>query len=1438
MEYDVGQRENEGYDTASDQNPRLPASMSEQLSSFYAASLKKTSEEMKADLDSGMYPLIQSEANNQANQVSSQKSTGLLERVLTERPEGAEEFLLEAQEGFVYEDHAAPDIALSLNENSEFSRLEKRAVERSHAAQRLVMLRAEASSEGTLASVGYFLDTLVSEPIQNVLGFLDPTDTFTGAGDLKNLAQEASLLLYANISREEFEYRFNEILDRVADTGFFSEENPFAVSQFVAMLEEGGLGRETEIATTFQALDVGTAAFGGIAKGLAKGVSRLGDAPRALSKTVGNADAVEVIVNSVDNGVDSALVVENTSSAFVSPARSDMNFLTAPELVARREAEANNASFQALKEYDFGSYVDPAIVEEKTQEWVETLKQRNKDYKKNELNYTVDVDEFGNILGTAILGKSGGLPYTTQAGAEKLAAKVGGEVKLTTHKGKDAWVVHRQWNIKTEGLAAATNPKEVAHGFLHSIMSTTARTTPDLDGRLKRGEAQVALVMRDLSKDYLKARKGVSGPDRNVADQLMLQYRDDPNYNWILEAPTVDKFSDDWLSLTGSRPSQAVKDYYEAVQGINDTDYFLSADTIFKEAVNNGEEMVKIDGAFYRAKVVEVEEGTQVYNPDTGTFMSFQEGANLRVHEIKDYAYAPDGVGAVQYVATDGDVTRRLYHSDVLGYNFGGHRKYTDRLNFFIKQEGELNLADGRTVARKPLTFMGVRLEKEALQAVDEINTIMRGFREGLGDEALTQLIRSNNNWNTSIESVEDMRVFANEHGIKLGTDVAAAGDGEPIIGQGFAGSESIGTHFRNGLNSSKTRGTRPLVGFGGEDLTALNPLQSIERGFAQSVSRRGEQSYLFNAINGWVKAAEKEGAILNSDEVATMSPRQKMEAAVLSTKTDLGKALEAERRTISFRLNNTTADVSMLQGRIDDLADFVYGKGFPGVAKLIDRARAGDATSALRAVAFNTKLGLFALDQLYVQASQLVNIIGIAGPVVGTRGTLAATPLRMALFDWMPEGAVRQIANAQAPFTSISAEEFIRLRDWVKKTGRHVVDQTVVEENNAVTFYRSGFKKVLEAGQTPFREGETLARLGAAATNYIERRGRFPDEDIFDDRVTTQMLHRQDVLTASMTSASSARWQKSLLSVPLQFTTFHVRMFEQIFTNRILSGVERVRLALTQLVVYGAAGAPVAGWAVDKFAYEYGVSAEESNYNLIRYGLLDGALSTLTNSDTAVAARLAAGEGLWDLFHDIFSGKKTIPEFLVGPSGAISMDILGSVKALGEGLFSGNFDYQKYDWARLGRNITIVNRTHNLTVAWRTGQYLSRRSGTPILEDLSQVDAVMLGLGIPLKENERLWTTLDFLKSDDKQLNRDTTEVSRMLKVFDDLTTAEDWEGAQRVMQDVQAYLAIMTPYEREQVLKRVKSRSSVVESTVRKLIRRGQIPVTENLRGTQEDG
>lgn len=1417
------------------------------LSETYAVALGRDAEEVRGELDTGGKPLLDLDLRGRLSANNRQADEQLVQRLI-EGGKDPEEARIEAQVRATIMGGLAPDVAVMVSGNPDVSPISARYIERDAAARRMVADKLEQSTGGFLAGTGYFLDMAASQGVHSVFGAIDEAlgletnDIGTmGAGQLIDLAKEASQLMHSDISDAEFEQRFTEILDRVADAGFFSEENWWFLANFIDMVDEQGVGTASSTERAFQGLDIVLAPLAvketlELARGVRLG-SRLGETARNVAQVGSREAATNMVVRNAERGTGEDIVAEGTSPSLVAPGRTSPNTFTGPELHTLRTLETQNTVLRIVRENNWGQVIPQSVLEAKLPVLLDDLKVRVANWGARALDYAVRIDpNTQRLIGEVYLGKAGNQGgFLSEAAARKLADQVGGaEVRAQVSDGTTKYVVRKDFDISTAGLADPTDLSAVMTAFAAKAMSTSSRTTFALDAMLKRGESLTAKALRDVVRNYRKAVKKTTPDEISKVDMIFSQVRDDPNFSSRWEAYTEADFKRHYFTSFGNPAPKETVDFFKMVRDMSDTEYFLRAEELVRLAVNNGEEMVQLGGDYFRVKAVSnLPSDTKVFDEVSRKFVTAEsaEGKGWRIYEVAGAEYDP-GIGRVRYVTGKALPSRRLYASDVLPYNMGGHRIYEDTLKFFIKQDqSDIKLADGSSYSSNPNTFMAVRTEKEAKEAVDQWNAIVEAVR---AERNVDEVIQANNAWNPSIENLEDLTKFAEERGLDITKRVDYAGDGFKLPDQRFSGASDIKDYFIKGFGGR--RGNRPLVGFGGDNLSTVSPLSAIQRTFASSVARKGDQRYMHNAINGWVQAGKSAKAFDNWTEIKDLPIGQMLRQAKIDTNTAVGRALEMEKFTILHRMNNYDSATQAYNKLMDSIATFVHENVGKSLGKPLDTLAQKDPAGFLRSIAFNTKLGMFAVDQLYVQASQLVTIMGagtvsLGNPLSVVRAFSAIVPMRIALIDQVSEPTLRYIAKLQAPISGISEQGFIDTVKWFKQSGRNIVSRTAVEENNSYARIGGRLDKTLEYGQVFFNEGELMARMGAALVNYKEVSRKAPDINIFDDAITDAMIARQDRLTASMTSASSAPWQKDLRAVPFQFSTYMIRMYETLFTSHFFKPSERLGIAGAHVLTYGGATAPFVGYAMDRMAYDQDSNVINSEVrDALRWGLLDAALEAITGTETTLSARLGVGEGTTDFFKNLFSGN--LEEVLTGPSGAITGSILNDSFVLLQNMYTDQFDYVSYDFTRLARNVTSVDRAYALYMGSLYGEYYNRKNLDTTLDNMTSPEVLLTALGVPLEERRALWTAIESNQRDDRDIYKTLQLIRRLDNIRADQYNSGDKAGALETTRDITAILQLLPIGRREEVMRRMSTEMTLPQIVIRDLLENGRTEAAERIR------
>lgn len=1001
-------------------------------------------------------------------------------------------------------------------------------------------------------------------------------------------------------------------------------------------------------------------------------------------------------------------------------------------------------------------------------------------------------------------------------------------VRTIDRGGREYYVVDVLKPIPTEGLARELSNDEIGTGFLRAFGSTWQTTPTRLQELALRGEGVSARVRKQLERELNKTLKPIKGTNEEVFLEKIFYDLRDGKLSHMRRPLNKAEFESEWARYSEARPSEAAFAAYQSVQKFNDMQYLLKADEMYKRTVNSGyDEVVSFriarqdgdveDFDLVAKRTTPANVDDEAINPITGVHYDAEnipEGS--KVFEVLNYYKTGDR--HAKYVVFDEPKVRRLYHSDVLGYNPGGPRGY-EFTNHFVKQEGGVTLLSGRTGSSLPKTILGTATRKEAELAVEQINNILKFVGDKvpglqgmttaqaisamgeLGSELSEVLVR-NNTWNPNLETVDAFIEFMRKYGLHPGKNVGTAMDSQPLAiaddaGQLRFSEKTYGEVFTSRLNNPRnsTRRDEPIMGFGGARAVTRSPLDMIQNDFMRVMHSQALSAYNFQAVNGWLKGAKAH--ILNNEQIAGAQPLRAMREAKVAD-TPQGRNYQAARNAIERTLGTRAESERKWNAMMGRTAEWIWDKGFVKIdpetggrspGKLIRALQASsDPFMFLRGISFDARLGMFSPDQMIVQSSQFVNIAAIVGPQRWPEALQAAAthwPVRAAvhtLNQHGPEGAInnlRAIGRRTSTFTGMSEDEFVEFATWVWESGRLEVGTEVAElSQQSMSLTRNMFGKIRRNSRFFFNEGEKFPRSAAIRVAWNEYRKTFPNADMNTNHARNWIARRNDALTAAMTRSSAATWQQGPLSVPLQFMSYITRMFESLFTNRILTKAERKRLGLAQLFFWGAAGTG-AGSLFDAYVLENGYNIDSTTYTALRYGLLDAIVQSVTGSEAVIGGRLAPAEGIQQLIDNWRD--QNFFETAVGPAGALITD---SGQALVKGMMdamTGNFSMVESDMTEFVRHISVFDDATKAWIVYNTGDYLSR-NGDKVIEGLTGTDALLVGLGWQLEDVNLQYSRLEVLRNQNDHVKEVTKRIKEYVREHNEAILNDDLEKAQNI--------------------------------------------------------
>lgn len=453
--------------------------------------------------------------------------------------------------------------------------------------------------------------------------------------------------------------------------------------------------------------------------------------------------------------------------------------------------------------------------------------------------------------------------------------------------------------------------------------------------------------------------------------------------------------------------------------------------------------------------------------------------------------------------------------------------------------------------------------------------------------------------------------------------------------------------------------------------------------------------------------------------------------------------------------------------------------------------SRNPDPASFLRSTAFNFKLGLFNIQQLFIQSNQMVNVAAIAG-ANGLRGG-AVYPLFRAGLLSSSEAVIKRLAKSAEAVGLMKADEFAESMGLYKKSGFNQIggdvayldDIAAPEVRDGMT--KQGVKKFLSWGRTPFREGERLVRVAAWNAAYLERKAVLKGMKI-TRRDEAVILQRAKDLAGNMSRESNAHWQKGYGAVATQFMGYQARIMEQMLGKK-LTRPEKIRLFTTYAAVYGVPTAmgsvagiiPVRDIAQNTL-YQMGIDPNENPaIETALDGFVSPVLEMIFGDEKNFSGRYGP-QGLPTLY-DLFREDKDWADVLLGASGGIALQTMTDSIPIMQGMASefsdfegGYYNLTADDFLAPLRNISTVDNAAKLYNVWNFGVWANKNEVDIMKMDLPQaVTAAITGLQPAAIEDSfaKLRATKDWkahIQSTQKEIIKEYRQIMKM----DDGSTRE----------------------------------------------------------------
>lgn len=428
------------------------------------------------------------------------------------------------------------------------------------------------------------------------------------------------------------------------------------------------------------------------------------------------------------------------------------------------------------------------------------------------------------------------------------------------------------------------------------------------------------------------------------------------------------------------------------------------------------------------------------------------------------------------------------------------------------------------------------------------------------------------------------------------------------------------------------------------------------------------------------------------------------------------------------------------------------------------------DPVQFIRSVAFNFKLGLFAIPQFLVQA-QTHSLIWALEPRHGTVGTYS-----MLLHGWgsftSDANILNKLDNYATKLNGFGSKwrpgEWLEARRELEKSGFATVAGEYSNINNQLKtrFILNDFEKGLKIGQYPFRLGEQTTRLTAWYTAFREFRDANPTAAITNIE-RSKILSKADLLTVNMSRASNSGLSHGVFSLSTQFLSYQIKLAELFLGKRLGEtaaerNLARARILTTFTALYGlpnaigVTGAPFSDNIREHFMDDLGyIPGEKWWSTMVNEGLPAWTMAMITGKLDNVGDRFGS-QG----FQNIKQALRGDVPMAIALGGAGVSTSWNFMKAFtdpyyqwynswmrGDNLDS-RFTITGSDLLQPWKEISSVSTASKLWAAIQTGKWISKNEQN--ITDVTPLHAALLAVtGLSPQEQDTIFTQNQMIKGE-----------------------------------------------------------------------------------------
>jgi hypothetical protein len=386
---------------------------------------------------------------------------------------------------------------------------------------------------------------------------------------------------------------------------------------------------------------------------------------------------------------------------------------------------------------------------------------------------------------------------------------------------------------------------------------------------------------------------------------------------------------------------------------------------------------------------------------------------------------------------------------------------------------------------------------------------------------------------------------------------------------------------------------------------------------------------------------------------------------------TPIGKALESEREYINTVTRMPTRQESLFEAQAQKVHDWIL-EGSRGMGIKKDNIKSAlwlkhaDPISAILTANMHIFLGALNPAQLYVQASAAV--VGLSLSKIAEVPNIIRMTAQIAAMDNIRDNAAFAKAVDLLRIDKQLSPEDVEAFHWWRRAGLY---ESV--RNNADLHYISStgmgitndiLRKLENFSLLVFRTGELTNRRLSFLAAFDRWRRKNPSKQMTDLILSDDVLREANLTTLELNSGNKAFFQggagtsapQRILSMATQFQQVLAKTVELSLKTQKRGGFsleQKRRIALGQLVMFGAAGVPIVNMIAPAIIDWVGAeNVPEETIESINQGVTGLISQQGFGADVEVASRASLLGGVAETFQDIWTSKDPMWQKMLSVTG------------------------------------------------------------------------------------------------------------------------------------------------------------------------------------------